>query len=110
MKREFAIFLMLLAGAITGVSQVILKTAARKRPGVILSYRVFCGYFLLFFTTVLSVIAYRGLELKMGPVLGSSSYLFVMVFSAFFLKEKISMRIVVGNLIIVCGIIVFSFK
>ncbi len=110
MKHEIAICTILLAGAITGISQVFLKLAARERPGEILDLRIIIAYFLLFVSTILSVMAYRVIELKMGTVLGSSSYIFVMVFSAMFLKEKISMRIAMGNLAIICGIIVFSLK
>ena len=103
----------LLFGVFIGaVSQVMLKKAAQKHydsvlheylnPLVILAYALFVG------TTLLSVLAYRGLPLSLGPVLEATSYIYVTVFGVTIFKEKLNRRKLIGLALIVLGIIVYS--
>lgn len=112
MSRELAILVMLLAGGVTAVSQVILKVSARRKaPTGLAEYlnpHVLTAYFLLLGATFLSVIAFRGIEYKLGPMLGLSSYVFVLVLGVLFLKEPMTMKKIMGNFLIVAGIVIFA--
>lgn len=103
----------LLLGVFVGsVSQVMLKKAASKNyatplqeylnPLVICSYAIFVG------TTILSVIAYKGIPLSMGPVLEATSYIYVTFFGVTIFKEKMNKKKLVTLALIIVGILVYS--
>ena len=103
----------ILAGTFLGaVSQVLLKKSANKEyenkikeylnPLVIIAYAIFFG------TTLLSVYAYKGIPLSMGPVLEATSYIYITFFGVLIFKEKITFRKFVALLLIISGIVVYS--
>lgn len=103
----------LLAGVFIGsVSQVMLKKAAMKtyaspireylNPLVIVAYILFVG------TTILSIIAYRGIPLSLGPVLDATGYIYVTIFGVTIFKEKISKKKLCALGLIISGILVYS--
>ena len=103
----------LLAGVfISAISQVLLKKAAMKHydtplqeymnPMVIFAYAMFVG------TTFLSIIAYRGIPLSMGPILEATSYLYVTFFGVKIFKEKMNRKKVIALIFIIAGIVVYS--
>ena len=69
---------------LSAISQVMLKKAAARQydsklkeylnPLVIIAYTIFVG------TTLLSVYAYKGIPLSMGPVLEATSYIYITIF------------------------------
>ena len=69
---------------------------------VILAYGIMCVCIWLM------MIAFRGFPYKYGTIIESLGYIFIMFFSWFFFNEKITWRKVIGNLLIICGIMVFS--
>ena len=94
-KTTLLYSLVLLCGVfISAISQVMLKKSAMKNydspikeymnPLVIFAYVLFVG------TTFLSIIAYRGIPLSMGPVLEATSYIYVTIFGVTIFKEKIN--------------------
>ena len=105
--------LILLAGLFIGsISQVMLKKASQKtykdriseylNPLVIFAYVLFVG------TTLLSVLAYKGIPLSMGPVLESTSYIYVTIFGVKIFHEKMNPRKYLALGLIIAGIIVFA--
>lgn len=103
------ILIYLITPLISAVSQLILKKAA-DRPdytGVraYLNLPVIIAYALFFGCMLLNVVALRTLELTTASVLEASSYLYVMLLSFLFLKEKITPRRLIGNLVIIVGIV-----
>lgn len=103
----------LLAGVfISAVSQVMLKKAAQKtydswlkeylNPLVIFAYAMFV------ITTFLSIVAYKGIPLSMGPILEATSYFYVTFFGVKIFHEKLSRRKVIALILIIGGIIVYS--
>ncbi|MCR5528962.1 MAG: multidrug ABC transporter [Saccharofermentans sp.] len=107
--------LFLLAGVfISAISQVLLKKAALKKydsrikeylnPLVIIAYTMFVG------TTFLSIIAYRGIPLSLGPVLEATSYLYVTFFGVKIFKEKINKGKIISLILIVSGIAISAFS
>ena len=97
---------------LSAISQVMLKKAAMKtyaskwkeymNPLVIIAYTIFVG------TTLLSVYAYKGIPLSMGPVLEATSYIYVTIFGVTIFKEKLNKRKLVGLALIIAGIIIYS--
>lgn len=103
----------LLAGVfISAISQVMLKKAAMKQyeskikeymnPLVIIAYIMFVG------TTFLSIIAYKGIPLSMGPILEATSYIYVTIFGVKIFHEKMNKKKFAALGFIITGIIIYS--
>lgn len=98
---------------ISAVSQVMLKKAAMRsyenklleylNPLVIFAYVLFVG------STLLTVVAYKGIPLSLGPVLEATSYIYVTIFGVLIFKEKMNKKKVVALILILAGIITYSF-
>ena len=113
-KTEIFYSLFLLLGVfISAISQVLLKKAALVHydshikeylnPLVIIAYTMFIG------TTFLSIIAYKGIPMSMGPVFEATSYIYVTLFGVKIFKEKINKKKIVALIIIISGIVIYSF-
>ena len=104
--------ILLIGVFISSISQVMLKKAALKKydsvikeylnPLVIIAYILFVG------TTFLSIIAYRGIPLSMGPVLEATSYIYVTIFGVKIFKEKINKSKIIALVFIIVGIMIYS--
>ena len=104
--------ILLLGVFISAISQVMLKKAAMKKydsvikeymnPLVIFAYVLFVG------TTLLSILAYRGIPLSMGPVLEATSYIYVTIFGVTIFKEKMNARKVIALGTIIIGIVIYA--
>ena len=98
---------------ISAVSQVLLKKAAIKKyenpireylnPYVIVAYAIFVV------STLLSIVAYRGIPLSMGPVLEATSYFYVTFFGVKIFSEKLNIKKVVALGLIILGIMIYTF-
>lgn len=94
---------------ISAISQVMLKKSAMKKyenalkeylnPLVVIAYILFIG------TTFLSILAYKGLPISLGPVIETTSYIYVTVFGVTIFKEKINLKKVLSLTLIVLGIL-----
>ncbi|MFG6333208.1 MAG: multidrug ABC transporter [Lachnospiraceae bacterium] len=73
-----------------------------------LNWRVIVGYGLMFGTTILNVFAYRGVELKVTPMIESTGIIWVTILATFLLGEKPSKKVLLSIAVTVIGIIVFS--
>ena len=103
---------LLLGVFISAISQVILKKASMKKhdsvikeyfkPFVIFAYVLFVG------TTFLSILAYKGIPLSMGPILEATSYIYVTIFGVTIFKEKMNSKKVVALGMIIVGIVVYA--
>lgn len=109
MIKYYLIFLM--SVFIASSSQIILKKSADKEhKNVIAEYlnlNVIIGYGMLFMSTILTIAAFKGLDFKNGPIIESTGYLFVLVLSRIFLKENITKKKMIGNILIIAGAIIF---
>lgn len=107
-------FYILMGGGVlvSSVAQILLKNSAQiERESFVKEYLnklVVTGYLMLFASMCIGIVAYRVVPLKYGAIIESLGYVFVMLLSAFFLKEKITRKKLIGNLIIILGVIVFS--
>ena len=62
----------------------------------------------MFGTTINNVFAYRGVELKVTPMIESTGIIWVTILAVWFLKERPSKRALLSIAVTVIGIIVFS--
>lgn len=103
------VLIYLITPFLSAVSQLILKRAAdNPRLSGIRTYLnapVILAYTLFFGCMLLNVFALRTLDLTIASVLEASGYIYVMLLSFLFLKEKITPRRLIGNLVIVVGIV-----
>ena len=110
--NSVGIIMMLGAAMLAAFSQVLLKmSATRTYKNKLFEYLnpfVITGYGILFMTMAINMFAYRFVEYKYGPVLNSASYLFILILGAIFLKEKITKKKIIGNIIIIVGIVIYS--
>ena len=103
------VLIYLITPLLSAVSQLILKKAADqpKYTGVrtYLNTPVILAYALFFGCMLLNVVALRTLDLTVASVLEASGYIYVMALSFLVLKEKITPRRLIGNLMIILGIV-----
>ena len=97
---------------ISAISQVMLKKSAMQdhdsaikeylNPLVVFAYVMFVG------STLLSVIAYKGIPLSMGPILEATGYIYVTIFGVAIFHEKMNKKKVLALALIIGGIAVYS--
>ena len=96
----------------TAVSQVLLKVSAgkehRSRIFEYLNWRVIVAYGIAFSTLLVNTYAYTKVDMKYGAVIDTFSYVFVMLLSYLLLKEKFNRGQLIGNLIIIAGILIYT--
>ena len=97
---------------ISSVSQIILKKSANVEHQSIwqeyLNPRVIIAYGFFFGSTLLTTYAYKGVPMSLGPVLEATGYVYVAILGALILKESVSRRKIIGNLLIIAGIMIFA--
>lgn len=103
---------MLSAVVVSAFSQILLKKSAKRGySSAIKEYLnpyVLIGYGMMFAATILTVLAYKfGLQYKSGPVIESLGYVLIMFLSLLFFGEKITWKKLLGNGLVILGIIIF---
>lgn len=104
-------FLLILSVVVAAFSQILLKKSADKTYiSIIREYLnpyVIFGYGMMVLSTLLTVGAYVGLEFKNGAIVESLGFVLIMFLSRLFFKEKITKKKLLGNGLILLGILVF---
>lgn len=105
-------FVLLFGVFISAVSQVLLKKAALKEyenslkeylnPYVIIAYSIFV------LSTLLSIVAYRGIPLSMGPILEATSYIYVTFLGVKVFSEKLNLKKILALSFIILGILIYA--
>ena len=98
---------------ISAFSQVLLKKSAddTKAESFLKQYlnlKVIGAYAIFFLATFLSVYAYKVIPVTLGAVLGALEYGLVAILSYLFFKEKLNKKQIIGIILIIVGIIVYS--
>lgn len=115
MKNNMLMYVLiyLLGVVVSSFSQILLKHSAEKKCDKwyqeYLNARVIGAYMILFASTICTIIAFRVLPLSMGPILGTTEYIFVAVLSYIVLKEQISQKKLSGLMLIIIGVLIYSF-
>lgn len=111
MNPSLYFILLILSVAIASFSQILLKISSGKSYSCLLreylNPYVIAGYAMLLMSTVFTILAFHGIDYKNGPLIESAGYLFVMLLSRWILKEKITRKKLIGNGLILLGIVVY---
>lgn len=110
--NKMYMLLMFVCTFFSAISQVLLKQSANriyKHPVLeYLNWRVLVAYSIFFTVLLINTYAYTQVEMKYGPVIDAFTYVFVLLLSVGILKEKVSRGKMIGNIIIVLGIIIYT--
>ncbi|MGL4484268.1 MAG: EamA family transporter [Anaerovoracaceae bacterium] len=109
------IILMIFGVFISSISQVLLKKSANNnsKQSIVKQYLnpyVIIGYGLLGIAMLIPLYAYTVLELKYGAVIESLGFVFILILSVVFLKEKATYKRIIGNILIIAGVIIFGMN
>lgn len=104
--------IMFAATFFSAVSQILLKKSANKEHnsfiGEYLNWRVILAYFIFFAVLLVNTYAYTKVDMKYGAVIDACTYVFVMILSWMILHEKLTKWRMIGNIIIVAGVIIYT--
>lgn len=96
---------------ISSFAQLLLKKASsinyNNKIKEYLNFKTLFAYFVFFSATIFSVYSYKGIPLSLGPILGTTEYIFITILSIVFLKEKISIKKILGLSLVLVGIFVY---
>ncbi len=100
------------SGVLSSFAQILFKKSSMKKRtnmlGEYINLYVIGGYAITFGCMILMIIAYTGLPYKYGVVLESLVYFYVMILSRVFGLESITPKKVIGNALIVLGVLIFA--
>lgn len=107
-----SVAILLFSVFIASLAQILLKISANKkydsRWGTYMNLHVIVSYGLFFISTVLTIIALREIELKNVQIVSSIGYIYILVLGKLFLREDITKNKVLGNIIIIAGVVIFN--
>ena len=96
----------------TAVSQILLKQSSNikyeNKIREYLNFRVILSYGMFFLILLLNTWCYTKVEMRYGPVIDTAANVFVLILSRLILKEKITKGKILGNLIIITGILIYT--
>ena len=99
---------------VSAASQMFLKKAAQKKYDSFikeyLNVWVIIGYALMLVSTLCVIYAYKGVDYKNGPIIESLGYSLIMILGRVFYNEKITKNKLIGNALILLGVIVFYLQ
>lgn len=104
--------MMFAATFFSAMSQILLKKSANKEHKSwiyeYLNWRVILAYFIFFSVLLVNTYAYTQVDMKYGAVIDAFTYVFVMILSWLILREKFTKWKLIGNLIIIAGVIIYT--
>ncbi len=106
-NNVYYLLLFVLSILVASFSQIILKKGAEQKNIYINRYTV-VGYSLMVLSTLFTLVGYKGVDLTLSGILQGLSFVFVPIFSFLILKEKISKKTILGIVVILLGIIIYS--
>jgi len=111
MNSAVAFFLAFISILIASISQIFLKKSAIKMHssifGEYLNLNTCIGYGLLIISTIFTVLALTVLTIQDTAMIEATGYIVIMFLGRLIFKEKITKGKVIGNIMILCGILLF---
>lgn len=111
MNRNIYVLLLLISVFISAVSQILLKKSALEPHTSwlkeYLNIKVISAYFLFFCAVLIDLIALKFVPVSFVPVIETSSYIFIIIFSRIIFKEKISLKQYFAIFLILTGILIY---
>ncbi|MFQ9510664.1 MAG: EamA family transporter [Lachnospiraceae bacterium] len=96
---------------LSAISQILLKKSAQRNYSSFLkeylNVYVITGYGLFVISTILMVIGLQKLSIQDSAMIEALGYVLIMILGWQFLREKITVGKLVGNLIILAGILIY---
>ena len=96
----------------TAISQVLMKQSADAEHKSwiyeYLNWRVILAYGIAASVLLINTYAYTEVEIKYASIIDAFSYVNVMVFSYLLLKEQFTKKQLIGNLVIIAGILIYT--
>ena len=107
------VFCFALSALVAAFAQILLKKSAmEKHESAIeeyLNFKVIAGYGLMFFSMLIGVFGYaHGVEVKSGTVMVMTGNIWVVVLCFLFFREPLTKNKLLGNALIIAGILVFN--
>ncbi len=107
------VLLFLAASLIAAFSQMLLKkSASEPHENIIkeyLNFKVIAGYGMMFASMLVCVYAYsRQVSMQSGAVMDAFGNIWIMILSFLTFREPITKRKILGNSLIIAGIVVFN--
>ena len=111
MNNNLYVLLLLFSVFISAVSQILLKKSALEKHSSwireYLNFKVITAYFLFFCAVLIDLIALKFIPVSFVPVIETSSYIFIILFSRIIFKEKISVKQYLAIALILSGIFIY---
>ena len=105
----FLIFNVFLAS----LSQILLKTQANKHEDTFikqfLNFNIIIAYTIILLITFINIFLYKYISLSLIIIIDSLGFIFVPLLSCFFFKEKLNKKQLIGILLIIFGLAIYSF-
>ena len=97
---------------LTAVSQILLKQSAnlphKNFLAEYLNWRVILAYTIFVLVLLLNTYAFTRVPMKYGSIIDGFSYVFVLLLSVLLLKEKVTKPKLIGNLLIIAGVVIYA--
>lgn len=104
--------IMIVNAFFSAFSQILLKKSTMvSHENMIreyLNWRVIIAYGIFVLVLLTNAYAFQGIEYKYGSIIGALTYIFLMILSKIILKERISKKVIIGNMMIITGILIYS--
>ena len=111
MNSNIYVLLLLFSVFISAVSQILLKKSALESHSSwlkeYLNIKVVSAYFLFFCAVLIDLIALKYVPVSFVPVIETSSYIFIIIFSKIIFKEKVSLKQYFAIFLILTGILIY---
>lgn len=111
MNKNFYVLFLLLSVFISAFSQILLKKSALKiHTSFIKEYLnplVISAYFLFFLAVFIDLFSLKYVPASFIPIIETSSYIFILILSRLFFKEKINLIQSIAIFLILLGIFIY---
>ena len=105
------IYIMVAGTFLTAISQILLKQSADEKHDSFLkeylNWKVIVAYILFGTVLLANTYAYTRVDMKYGSVIETLAYVWIFIMSITLLHEKITVRKIIGNLLIVTRILIY---
>lgn len=103
--------LLLTSVTVASISQLLLKAGANKKYSSFikqyLNIYVISGYGLTFLSMLLTMLAYKNIDYKYGPVIESLGFIIILILSRLIFSEMLTFKKIAGACIILAGIFIY---
>lgn len=111
-EKIIYILIFVLGVIISSFAQILLKKSTNiKKENFLKEYlniKTIAAYSIFFLATLCTVFSYKFLPLSYGPVLGTLEYLFITILSYYLLNENVKKKKLLGLIIIIIGVFLYS--